>query len=177
MTGRSRQAGLRTSRPRGVTSRNPQANSRGPKAGGALVCADCGVVQHGGKWSWGRPPLAPLRSGRCPACQRVQERHPAGTLRLPPRLLPHKKEILRLARNIEKAEKAEHPLERLMDFEESDGHLVITTTGVHLARQVAHSLSKRFHAKPRYRYADNEKLVHVDWAPLAPRARRTGAAR
>lgn len=165
MTERSKRAGRKGRRPRGRTSRPVRADARRPKVGGALVCADCGVVQHGGRWSWGEPPLAPLRSGRCPACQRVRERRPAGTLRVPPRLLAHRQEILRLARNLEKAEMAEHPLERLMDFEESDGHLLITTTGVHLARQVAHGLSKRFHARARFRYANGEQRVHVDWAP------------
>ncbi len=178
MTGRNRRPGQKKDRPRGVTARNPSAMARGTKAAGALVCPDCGLVQRRGKWYRGAPPLAPLKAGRCPACQRVRERYPAGTLRLPPDFLAHKKEVVGLIRNVEKNEKVEHPLERLMDVEESDGRLVVTTTGVHLARQIAHKLAKRFHAKPRFRYADGEKLVHVDWATgTAPKGRRAGATR
>lgn len=178
MTGRSRHPGRTKSRPRGVTARNPSALARVTKAPGGLVCDDCGLVQHRGKWYRGAPPLAPLKAGRCPACQRVRERYPAGTLRLPLGFLTHKKEVLALIRNVEKHERVEHPLERLMDVEESDGRLVVTTTGVHLARQIAHKLAKLFHAKPRFRFADGEELVHVDWAPgTAPRGRRAGAAR
>lgn len=168
MTGRTRRPGMKKSRPRGVTARNTKVYVRRRKAPGALVCPDCGVLMHSGKWYFGAPPLAELKEERCPACRRVRERYPAGTLRFPPRFLKHKREIVQLARNIEKLEKAEHPLERLMDVEESDGRLVVTTTGVHLARQIAHRVSKRFHAKPRFRYADGERLVHVDWAVREP---------
>jgi hypothetical protein len=163
MTGRAKHPGQKKDRPRGVTSRGPGVHQRARKAAGGLVCGDCGVVQHAGKWTWGAPPLAQLEQGRCPACQRVRERYPAGTLRLPPAFLARRAEVLRLIRNVEKSEKAEHPLERLMEVEESDGRLVVTTTGVHLARQIAHKLAKRFHRKPRFRYADEENLVHVDW--------------
>ncbi|NOT29747.1 MAG: ATPase [Planctomycetes bacterium] len=175
MTGRAKHPGQKKDRPRGVTSRSPGVHARGAKAAGALVCGDCGVVQHRGKWNWGAPPLVQLSKGRCPACQRVRERYPAGTLRLPAHFLAHRQEVLQLIRNVEATEKLEHPLERLMAVEDSDGCLVVTTTGVHLARRIAHKLAKRFHAKPRIRYADDEELVHVDWAPAPVTTRRRGA--
>jgi NMD protein affecting ribosome stability and mRNA decay len=134
-----------------------------PKAAGALVCSDCGLVQHGGKWFRGAPPLAKLRSGRCPACRRIREGYPAGTIRMHPAFLEHREEILRLVRNVERAERVEHPLERLMEVKETGGKLVVTTTGIHLARQIAHRIARRFHRKARLRYADQEDLVHVDW--------------
>lgn len=167
MTGRTRRASQKHDRPRGVTARNPRAHARRAKAAGALVCSDCGVYQHAGKWAWGTPPVVELESGRCPACQRVRERYPAGTLRLPAAYLAQEVEIVQLARHLEEAEKAEHPLERLMAIERADGGLRLTTTGVHLARQLAHKLAKRLHAKPRFRYADGEDLLHVDW-PAPP---------
>jgi hypothetical protein len=50
-----------------------------------------------------------------------------------------------------------------MDVEESGGRLVVTTTGIHIARQIAHKLARRFHQKARIRYARQEDLIHVDW--------------
>jgi NMD protein affecting ribosome stability and mRNA decay len=161
MTGMGRNP--KKSRPRGVLSRGPGVHKRSAKAAGGLVCRDCGVVQHRGRWFFGAPPLAELAAGRCPACQRVRERYPAGTLRLPADLSARRTELLALIRNVEETEKAEHPLERLMDVEESGGQLVVTTTGVHLARELAHKLGRQLHRKPRFRYADDEDLVHVDW--------------
>jgi NMD protein affecting ribosome stability and mRNA decay len=163
MTDRAKQPGRKSDRPRGVEARNPRAFARTTKAAGALVCGDCGLVQHQGRWYRGAPPLAELESGLCPACQRIRERYPAGTIRLHPGFRAHRVEIEHLVRNLEEAEKAEHPLERLMEVKESDGELVITTTGIHLARQIAHKIARRFHQKARLRYADHEDLVHVDW--------------
>jgi hypothetical protein len=128
------------------------------------VCEDCGLVQHRGRWSSGAPPLTELRGGRCPACQRIRDRYPAGTIRLHPDLLEHRAEVLRLARNLERAERSEHPLERLMGVERADDHLVITTTGVHLARRIARHLARRFHRRARIRYADGEERMHADLA-------------
>ena len=163
MSGKSRHPGQKYDRPRGVPSRQPGFLRRTAKAAGGLVCQECGIVQHAGKWYFGAPPLAQLATGLCPACQRVRDRYPAGTLRMPAAFLARRDEVIQLIRNVEAVEKAEHPLERLMEIEESDGHLVVTTTGVHLAREIAHKLAKRFHRKPRFRYADGEDLLHVDW--------------
>lgn len=168
MTARTRRPGQKKDRARGVAARNPSVLTRARKAGGALVCAECGVVQHRGRWSWGKPPLVELTEGRCPACERVRQHYPAGILSVPADRFTDakdRKDVLALIRNVEKAERPEHPLERLMAIEDSNGRLVVSTTGVHLARQLAHSLAKHFHAKPSIRYADGEGLVHVNWVP------------
>jgi NMD protein affecting ribosome stability and mRNA decay len=163
VTGRAKHPGRKKDRPRGVQARNLQVLGRTAKAAGAVKCTECGLVQHAGKWYRGAPPLAELHAGICPACQRVRERYPAGTIHVHPGFLEHKAEVLQIIRNVERAEKAEHPLERLMDVEESGGRLVVTTTGIHIARQIAHKLARRFHQKARIRYARQEDLIHVDW--------------
>jgi NMD protein affecting ribosome stability and mRNA decay len=163
MTGRAKHPGQKKDRPRGVQARRTSDSARGPKGAGALVCRDCGVVQHRGKWSWGKPPLTQLHSVRCPACTRIRDRRPAGIVQVPSDFLGQREELLNLALNVEEAEKAEHPLERLMKTQESKSRLVIHTTGVHLARQIAHKLARHFHRKPRMRYADGESYVEVDW--------------
>jgi NMD protein affecting ribosome stability and mRNA decay len=163
MTGRAKHPGRKKDRPRGVQARSTDVYVRARKGPGALVCSDCGVVQHRGKWYWGAPPLAALREVRCPACQRIRDRYPAGTIHLHADFLEQRKEVLALIKNVERAQKDEHPLERLMDVVESDGHLVVTTTGIHLARQIAHRLARRFHKKARLHYSDKESLLRVTW--------------
>jgi hypothetical protein len=170
MTDRAKHPGQKLNRPRGVPSRSPGVHQRATKAAGAFVCTECRVFQHGGRWHWGAPPLVELEAGLCPACQRVRERYAAGTLRLPADFLAQREEVLQMIRHVEQAEKPEHPLERLMEIADSGGELVVTTTGVHLARQIAHKLAKRFHRKPRFNYADDEQLVHVEWEPPEPEA-------
>ncbi|TAH37227.1 MAG: ATPase [Planctomycetota bacterium] len=156
-------------RPRGVQSRHPAVYALLAKRAGAFVCDDCGVVQYAGKWRWGAPPRVEIQTGRCPACQRIRERYPAGTIRLPRAFLERREEILHMIHNVERARKAENPLERLMEVKESGGRLVITTTGTHIARQIAHRLARRFHQKARIRYAADESLIRVDWEESAER--------
>jgi hypothetical protein len=163
MTGRTEHRGWKKDRPRGVPSRPAGLDHPAAKVAGGIVCQDCGIFHHAGRWYFGTRPDGQLVNGVCPACQRVREKYPAGTLRIPDSLLTQRETVLALIRHVEAAEKAEHPLERLMWIAEADGHLVVTTTGVHLAREIAHKLAKQFHEKPRFRYADGEELVHVDW--------------
>lgn len=70
-----------------------------------------------------------------------------------------------MLRNAERAEGEEHPLERLMDLvDEPDGSLVVTTTGLHLARAIANKLERRFHRHARIHYPGEQERVQVDWA-------------
>ncbi len=131
------------------------------KPTGALAC-DCGVVFHAGRWRWGPPPLADVVSAVCPACERVRARRPAGSVRLHPELDAPEEEVRHMVANLEQAEREEHPLERVMAVERVDGALLVTTTGVHLARRVAHALERRFHRKGTTRYPEHEAVVLVD---------------
>lgn len=138
--------------------------ARRSKPAKATVCDACGVVYHGGRWYWGAPPLTDVNAGLCPACERIRDRYPAGTIRLPAAFLEQREEVLGLIRNAEEAEKAEHPLERLMDVEDApDGGLVVRTTGIHLARVITSRLERRFHRQSRIRYPEEQNLVYVDW--------------
>ena len=163
MTSRTEHPGSRLNRPRGVPTRSYSTLLRSPKSRGGVVCADCELVQLQGRWqrSLQAPPSA--EEGLCPACQRLRTGTPAGTLVLPPDLLDASDEILHLIQHIASVEQAEHPLERLMAVERRADRLVVTTTGVHLARKIAHKLAKRFHRKPRFHYADSAGHVEVTW--------------
>ena len=151
-------------RPRMIQPKQHDTYASRKEVAKALVCDRCEVVFHAGRWYWGAPPLTDVRDGLCPACERIRDRYPAGTLRLPEVFLAQRDEVLGLIKNAEKAEKAEHPLERLMDIEDGpDGGLIVTTTGIHLARAIANKLERRFHRQARIRYPEEQKLIQVDW--------------
>jgi len=144
-------------------ARGPGVSRRSGKGVDGLLCKECGLVQLRGTWSFTPAPSGRVAKVLCPACTRVRDRYPAGVVTIPAALVDRREEITNLVRNLERNESEEHPLERVMDVKSVAGALVVTTTGVHLARHVAHKLAKRFHKKPRIRYADDEELVHVDW--------------
>jgi hypothetical protein len=158
----------RKSIPRTGAARNVQLKEHDPyrrlrKAKDALVCDDCGVVQHEGKWYWGAPPVGDVNAGLCPACQRIRDRYPAGTIRLHGLPGPLRDEVVNMIRNVAEHERQEHPLERLMDLEDQSDALVVTTTGMHLARAIAGALRSRFHGGVTVRYPAGDSLVQVEW--------------
>lgn len=69
-----------------------------------------------------------------------------------------------MIRNAEGAESAEHPLERIMDISTGPGgSLVVTTTGVHLARRVANKLEHQVHSQAKFAYSDGDSTLRVHW--------------
>ena len=165
MSGKETRPGMR----KDITPRTPRPKqhdtyARSRKTSGAIVCGGCGVVSHAGRWSWGAAPGVDASAGLCPACERIRDRYPAGTIRLPPSFLDDREELLALIHNAEEAEKVEHPLERLMGVEDGpDGGLIVTTTGIHVARRIANKLERRFHRPANIRYPPEQNLIFVDW--------------
>ena len=127
-------------------------------------CPDCGAVYRNGRWAWA-PPGGPAHRKRCPACVRTRARAAAGYVRMSGDYFSrHRAEILRRVRRCEAAERAEHPLERIIDIASgADGELV-TTTGVSLARRIAHGLQSAFKGAVRSRYSKGEKVLRVYWS-------------
>ena len=148
--------------PRMVRPKNHDTYACRSKPAQSVVCDRCAVVYHGGRWYWGGPPRTDVRSGLCPACQRIRDRYPAGTIRVGRGIAAHGEEIRGLIANVEQLEKAEHPLERVMDVEESEDGLVVTTTGIHLARRITSRLERRFHRNARIRYPAEQHLIFVE---------------
>ncbi len=149
-------------RARNVQEKHHDTYVRKAKAPDSLECDGCGVVRHGGRWYWGAAPFGEVHGGLCPACQRIRDKHPAGTIHLPEALLAKPDEIRRLVRAVDESERAEHPLERVMALEYTDDGMLVTTTGIHIARRIASRLQRHFHKKPRIEYG-NSNGVRVSW--------------
>jgi hypothetical protein len=76
----------------------------------------------------------------------------------------HEEEIVNLARNLEQAEKQEHPLNRIMAIErEEPDTLVITTTDVHLPRPIGTAIHHAFHGDLKLRFDEDDYFIRVDW--------------
>lgn len=68
-----------------------------------------------------------------------------------------------MVRNIEKAEKSEHPLERVMNIKEENEHTLITTTGFHMARRLAGALRESYQGNLEISY-DAENYIRASWS-------------
>lgn len=135
-----------------------------PVPEGTASCPQCGAVYHQGRWNWLQNPPDDMRQHVCPACRRIADDCPAGTLHLGGKFLQnHREEVLGLIRNTEAAEKAQHALERLLRIADQGDGMQVTTTGMHLAQRLGHVLSSAFKGECSYRYAQDEHHLTVHW--------------
>lgn len=126
-------------------------------------CPDCGAVFRNGRWSWAALPGIGA-DHLCPACRRTRDELPAGIVTLSGSFLAdHRDEILRLVDHIESREKTGHPLKRIMAVREEDDVTVITTTDLHLARQIGDSLRSAYQGRLIYSYPPGADVLRVSW--------------
>ena len=127
------------------------------------VCRECGVVFHHGRWSWEAKP-AHAHAILCPACHRIRDAMPAGYFTLRGRFAAqHRDDIRHLLRNVESKQKAEHPLQRIMDISEADDTIIVTATDVHLVRAMGEALHRAYHGEIEFKYAEDENMVRAYW--------------
>jgi NMD protein affecting ribosome stability and mRNA decay len=127
------------------------------------LCPRCGAVFHKGKWSWARRP-ARAHEEPCPACRRIEDKVPAGILRLSgPFLKTHREEVVNVIRRQEAAAKKEHPLCRVIGIEETDDGIEVTTTDTHLPRRIGEALWHAYHGELKLHYAEDARLIRMTW--------------
>jgi len=127
------------------------------------ICPKCGVLFANGRWAWGTAPEK-AHETLCPACRRIAENLPAGYIEIKGKFFDdHQDEILNLARNIEKQENGERPLERIMAITNGKDHTLVTTTGINIARRIGEALSRSYNGDFSFQYADGEKSIRVYW--------------
>jgi NMD protein affecting ribosome stability and mRNA decay len=127
------------------------------------VCSECSAVYLEGRWTWFEPAVN-ANPIVCPACQRIKDKYPAGYLELRGGFFhAHRKEIENMIRNIEEQQKAERPMERIMEIAALEDHVLVTTTGIHLARRLGEALSSAYQGDFSFTYGDGEKSIRAAW--------------
>jgi NMD protein affecting ribosome stability and mRNA decay len=127
-------------------------------------CPDCGLVYHAGRWQ-AMAAGAGAHEHLCPACQRVRDHFAAGFVTLAGEFVAaHRDDLLHLARNRETQERAEHPLERIMDIGNVEDGVMITTTGIHLARAIGEAVHAAYKGQLEYHYNKGQNLLRVQWS-------------
>lgn len=127
------------------------------------VCPDCGAVFHGGRWQWLDKPEGAHESV-CPACHRQRDHFPAGYVTITGDFFSaHEEEILHLIRHHAEREKAEHPLQRIMEIDKTKVSTVVITTDIHLARGIGEALHHAYQGELEFHYNADQNLLRVNW--------------
>ncbi len=128
------------------------------------VCSQCGAVFHDGRWQWLSAPQG-AHNEICPACHRIHDHYPAGFLSMKGAFFQsHREEIMHLLHNLEKHERAEHPLKRIVAVEEHEGETRVSTTDIHLARGMGEALHHAYQGELEFHYNPEQNLLRVNWA-------------
>jgi hypothetical protein len=127
------------------------------------ACNNCGVVYSKGRWTW-KEPVKETHKTICPACRRQADNYPAGSIKISGMFYQdHKEEILNLIQNVEKQEKDERPLERIMAIQGDKEMTLVTTTGIHIARRIGEALSRAYKGVYSFNYANGDEYIQVSW--------------
>jgi hypothetical protein len=125
-------------------------------------CPQCRAVFSDGRWRWTKADNAD--ETLCPACHRMNDRYPAGEVILTGGFLAaHADEVLGLVRNTEQAERQEHPLNRIMDIQQREHDVLITTTDIHLPRRIGHALEDAWKGELSTHYDEEGYFARVTW--------------
>lgn len=127
------------------------------------VCPKCKSVFHDGRWTWADAP-AHAHQALCPACHRENDHYPAGYVHLAgPFFAAHREEIMNLLHHHESRERQEHPLQRIMEVEEQEDGVMVTTTDIHLARGLGEAVHHAYQGHLEYHYNREQNLLRVHW--------------
>ena len=127
-------------------------------------CPQCGAVFEQGRWQWKERLSDKAPQLLCAACKRVRDRQPAGILQIDGDFArQHHDELMRLLNHHAERAKTEHPLKRIMEIAEHQGGTRITTTDIHLARELGEALHHAYHGDLELKYSDSEYLLRAHW--------------
>ena len=128
------------------------------------TCPRCRATYARGRWTW-RPAPADAASSLCPACRRIEDNFPAGYVTIRGGFLAaHRDEIVNVV--VARAERArrEHPLQRIIGFQDVDRGMLVTTTDGHLARGIGVALRDAFKGELDLDFSRDENLVRATWS-------------
>jgi NMD protein affecting ribosome stability and mRNA decay len=129
------------------------------------ACPKCGASYHNGRWTWKTAPVGSYEHV-CPACERIEADYPAGVLHIGGAFAAaHRDEILGLLRNVESAERDDHPLNRIMNIEDEESGLLVSVTDANLTESLGHALERAYAGQLERPPTTSEKenLVRVRW--------------
>jgi hypothetical protein len=128
-------------------------------------CPGCGATYLKGRWTWKKAP-ADASVHRCPACERVHDKFPAGYVTFKGKFAPEQRvQLLNLVKAREARARTEHPLQRIISVGDVADGIQVTTTDGHLARSIAHAVHDAFHGSLELTYSRDENLVRAVWRP------------
>ncbi|MBT2970923.1 MAG: ATPase [Candidatus Thiodiazotropha sp. (ex Ctena orbiculata)] len=153
-------------RDRLLKERSMDAYRSDHKLSDPTLCQICGAVYSAGRWQWRETLPDEAKETRCPACQRIHDRVPAGYLTLSGDFFnEHRKEIMRLVHNHVERQRTQHPLQRIIDTHTLEsGEMEITFTEFHLPKGVGEALKKAYQGELHLHFPGESGQLRASWS-------------
>lgn len=129
-------------------------------------CKGCGLVFVEGRWAIKTINKGLVNKEICPACKIIKDKIPFGVCKLEGNFLKDEKNVLEIKniiKNVEKNVREKRPLQRIMEIEEIDNKIEITTTYDHLARRIGEAIYKAYKGELTLKYQEGERFARVFW--------------
>jgi hypothetical protein len=89
---------------------------------------------------------------------------PAGWLVLEgPFVIAHRGDLMALIRHEAERERREHPLNRIMQVDEREDRIEVTTTDVHLPQRIGRALRRAHDGELTVRHGKDEYSIRLEW--------------
>ncbi len=142
-----------------------------PKGGihDMAICRKCHAIYHNKRWYMDKALYKRRRNDKaslrvlCPACRKIKDNYAEGFVMLSGKyLMEHKQDILNLVKNEEEKAMAKNPLERIINLDEKDRSVEITTTHERLAQRIGKKIHKACQGELQIKWT-KDKLTRVTW--------------
>ena len=134
------------------------------------VCTGCKALYWNKRWYLDENESTKLSSDMvrnevtCPACQRIQDKNPAGVVTFTgDYLVMHEIEILNTIKNVEEKARTKNPLSRIMEIKQEDNVLTINTTDEKLAEKLGRDIFKAHSGDLEFQWSKDMNFVRVNW--------------
>lgn len=134
------------------------------------LCGKCGAFYRNKRWLMDEAELNKLRGDStvttvvCPACQRMADGNPAGVVTLSGSyLLEHENDILNMIKGTEARSRAKNPLGRIMEINQENDVLTVSTTEDKLAQKLGREVYKAHKGELHYSWSHDLHFVRVNW--------------
>jgi NMD protein affecting ribosome stability and mRNA decay len=134
------------------------------------ICRTCHAIYQNKRWRLDEEVYQKMNEWDsttkvlCPACKKIKDKFPGGIVTLKGDFLrEHKDEILNLIKNEEERARGFNPLERIMEINDADKGMELTTTNEKLAQKIGKSLHRAYQGRVGYKWSQDTKLIRVIW--------------
>lgn len=141
------------------TFKDGEGGSCIPRQRQSAVCSECGAVHADGRWTWSDPPHD-AQAVVCPACRCIGGQLAIGVVHISGGFEEvHRDQLTCIIRGHGAKAAAEHPQKRIVAIVTDASGILVTTTDVHLTRDLEAALRRAYNGYLVFRHDETMEIA------------------